>query len=203
MANIFMLNQKQAYLVALLENDDILTKEERSDLQAALNDIIVKKGNALPELFDIKEYLAIQNNAAREKVSEIQALIKKNDGVLKRIDEYAKLIFTSTGQMLYSIGTVIFKRHELPRRVEILDASIVPDEFKRISIKVPLYAAKLIAIEYPELNLEIDEDSAVISKTEIKKLADEGIIVQGTKIVDDDFKVEVKGISDGKTVQGS
>ncbi|MBM4400784.1 MAG: hypothetical protein FJ045_02410, partial [Crenarchaeota archaeon] len=127
MADIFHLDKEQRYLVDLLDNEDNLTGEERQDLEKRIDEIVKAKGNKLPVLFDAIEYLAGQNNHAQEKVSEIQAMIKKNKNTIDRLMQIAKHIFASTGQTAFQIGHALFKTRKLPKRLEIDNPDIVSD----------------------------------------------------------------------------
>jgi len=193
MADLFKLNSQQHYLVSLLEAE-ILTEEERKDLQLALDTVIAKKANALPELFDMIEYLTVQTNAGKEKIDEIQALINRNNNVINRLQEVAKGIFSSTAFSLFQIGAAVFKKRKLPARVEITDASIIPDDFKKVKLNLPLTIAKLVLLEHPELDIEINEEKADVSKSDLKNLWKDGVNVQGIEVIDDDFKVIVEGV---------
>ena len=195
MADIFHLDLEQRALVELLDIGDNLTGEEQADLDKRIAKITEQKGNLLPQMFDTIEYLVTQNNAGQEKVSEIQALMKRNKRTIDRVMSIVKHIFVSTGQDMFDLGNVIFKRRKLPPRLEVIDPDAVPEDYKTVSITIPLHEAKIIAFEHPELNLDIDDSKAEVKKTEIKRLwKEEGIEMQGCKLINDDFKVEAKGV---------
>jgi len=192
MADIFHLDQEQRELVDLLENEDNLTLDEKQDLETRLAVIYEQKGNLLPQMFDIIEYLVMQNNHALEKREEIDKKIKKNKQTIERVLAVVKHIFVSTGQKAFQIGAATFKTKKLPPRLEITEPSLISDEYKTYSLTVPLHIAKVIAFEHPELNITVDDSRAETKKTELKNLWKQGLEMPGCQMVDDDFKVVVE-----------
>lgn len=195
MADIFHLDKEQQELITLLDNEQNLSGEERQELEKRLDKIREQKGNLIPQMFDIIEYLNMQNDYASAKIDELAAIKKKNTNTINRVMDVTKSIFVSTGQSMWQIGSAVFKRRKLPARLEITNPDLIPEDYKTITITVPLYSAKVIDFEHPELKLNIDESRADVKKTELKKLwQDDGIETPGCKLIDDDFKVEVKGV---------
>jgi hypothetical protein len=194
MADIFHLDKEQRRLVDLLDMEDNLSSEERAELDQQLSIINEKKSMLLPPLFDVIEYLTMQNNHASEKIEEIRKLQKRNERVIDRINNMVKHIFISTGQSVFQIGQAVFKTRKKPPRLDIVDPDAVPEDYKTINITVPMHTARIIALEHPELNLSVDDKKAEIRKSELKDLWKQGIEVQGVNMVNDDFSVEVKGV---------
>ena len=195
MANIFELDNQQRKLIDLLENEQSLTGEERQELTSELDRIYQQKGLALLPLFDTIEYLVMQNNHAEEKIEEIRKLVKKNQRIIDRLYGLVKHIFITTGQKLFQpTPTVAFKVRKLPKRVEVIDDELIPDDFKTVSLTLPMSVARIVALEYPHLKIDLDSKKKEVSKREIKRLFDEGVELEGVKIIDDDFTVVKDGV---------
>ena len=197
MANIFQLNQEQEEIVSLLENESNLSGEEKIDLHKRLAVIYEKKGVALLPLFDIIEYLVMQNNHAEEKIEEIRNKVKRNKRVIDSLKGVVKGIFISTGQKLFQVTqTLAFKRRKLPKRIEIDETAIdnIPDDFKTVTLTVPVSIARIISLDFPQLKLDIDTKKQEVSKIELKKLIESGVEIEGVKLIDDDFTVVKDGV---------
>lgn len=194
MADLYHLTNEQQELIDLLDNELNLTGEERAVLETRLAEIYSQIGNKLPELADATEYLTMQYNHALEKREALDKYMKQAKATLERIEQIKKNIFIQTGQPQFQIGSVVFKKHKLPARLEITNPELVPDDFKTVKLTVPLYTARQIDFEHPELNLNIDDSRAEVKKAELKKLWQEGIETPGCQLIDNDFKVEVKGV---------
>lgn len=194
MADLYHLTNEQQELIDLLDNELNLTGEERAVLETRLAEIYSQIGNKLPELADATEYLTMQYNHALEKREALDKYMKQAKATLERIEQIKKNIFIQTGQPQFQIGSVVFKKHKLPVRLEITNPELVPDDFKTVKLTVPLYTARQIDFEHPELNLNIDDSRAEVKKAELKKLWQEGIETPGCQLIDNDFKVEVKGV---------
>lgn len=183
--NLWKVTTEWQQMLSLLDNYDNLTGEELQELNA-----ITEKANQdvtafLAQGLDAKDMLGAQLTYAAEKIDELQKIKKRLEKQSKKVDDILKQVVVMSNQKSVAIGANTLSVRKTPPKLIIDDDSGISDEYKQITITIPLTLARQIDWIY---NLEIDFSKAETLKTEIKKLMtakDVAIEFPGCRIVSD------------------
>jgi hypothetical protein len=189
--NLWKLTNEWQLMLSLLDNYDNLTGEEMQELNSLQDQAQQDLTAFLAQGLDAKDMLGAQLTYAQEKISELTAIRKRLEQQTKRVDDLLKQAVTMTNQKAVAIGANTLSVKKTPAKLIIDDDADISDEYKQISITLPLHVAKIVAFEY---DLDIDWSKAETLKSEIKKLMtakENPIEFAGCRLVSD-TRLEVK-----------
>lgn len=184
-------------LLALVETEGMVPEEREAEFQAVLYEQLrkaVTKRDRVGQFIRHCELMADNSKAEEKRLKERREMYEKAS---EKMREYVRKVIESLGRdekgkfQKLEGKTVTLSLRNNPQQVKVLDESQIPEEYRRITVTLPLDVWRdLIHTAEPEEELmkEIskclsDRDPRMdISKTAIKKALEDGEEVPGADL---------------------
>jgi hypothetical protein len=186
------LYQVEDQYLALLETEAMvppeLEEEFRQELEEALLHAVDKREKVVQFLLWLKE----QQAAAEKEINRLKERKDRMANVERRMDRYVVGVIRNAGtdskgryKKLQAHTALLFLR-ALPASIDILDDDLVPAEYRRINLTMPLDLWERLNEAHPELEMldlmKISIRSITADKEAVKRAIEDGDDIPGADL---------------------
>lgn len=178
MSNIMKIRDEARELADLWESTE---GELTPELEEAYNKLLQMGQAGVAILCDLRDEIEARMNSRKAKAKELTELAKKDEGMLDNNKKYLMAIMDVMGTKKVTVGSLVVTKSDGRESVNVVDESLVPDNYKRATLTIPGDQLYLVESLFPDAEIKKEVDKTAIKQ--VYKDSEGNMGVAGTEII--------------------